>query len=133
MPYKFIKNDVFHTVVKEMPKNKYSSSMYALKRRKETKTTDPIANPFVVAFVVLPTTSSKSIIFLTFFGYGHNDKFIYLVLNNTFGKTHCELQKNDERKKDLEARPTIKSYNSEGFVVRQLVVGCQRLSFITSG
>jgi hypothetical protein len=76
MPYKCIRNDVFHTVVKEMPKNKYTSSMYALKRKKETKATDPIANSFIVAFVVLITMSSKYVISLTFFGYNHNDNLV---------------------------------------------------------
>jgi hypothetical protein len=35
-------------------------------------TIDPIANPFVVAFVVMFIMSSKSLISLTFFGYDHN-------------------------------------------------------------
>jgi hydrogenase-4 membrane subunit HyfE len=50
--------------------------MYALKRRKEVGAIDPIANPFVVAFVVLLIVLSKSTIFLTFFGYGHNNNSI---------------------------------------------------------
>jgi len=76
MPYKFIRKDVSHTMVKEMLENEYTSSMYALKRRKEAKVVDPITNPFVVAFVVLPTTSSKFIISLTLSGCGHNDNLI---------------------------------------------------------
>jgi hypothetical protein len=76
MPYKFIGNDVSHTMVKEMPENDDTSSMYALKRRKEAKAADPIANPFVVAFVVFPTASSKSVISLTFSGCGHNDNAV---------------------------------------------------------
>jgi hypothetical protein len=64
------------TMVKEMPENDDTSSMYALKRRKEAKAADPIANPFVVAFVVFPTASSKSVISLTFSGCGHNDNAV---------------------------------------------------------
>jgi hypothetical protein len=50
--------------------------MYALKKRKEARVIDPIANPFVVAFVVLHIVLNKFIIFLTLFGYGHNDNSI---------------------------------------------------------
>jgi len=47
-----------------------------LKIRKEAKAIDPIANPFVVAFVVLLIMLSKSIISLIFFYYGHNDNSV---------------------------------------------------------
>jgi hydrogenase-4 membrane subunit HyfE len=50
--------------------------MYALKRRKEVRAIDPVANPFVVAFVVLLIMLSKCTIFFTLFGYGHNDNSI---------------------------------------------------------
>jgi hydrogenase-4 membrane subunit HyfE len=50
--------------------------MYALKRRKEVGAIDPIANPFVVAFVVLLIMLNKSTIFFPIFGYGHNDNSI---------------------------------------------------------
>lgn len=50
--------------------------MYALKKRKEAMVIDPIANPFVVAFVVLHIMLNKSIFFLTLFGYGHNDNSV---------------------------------------------------------
>jgi hypothetical protein len=45
-----------------------TSSIYALNRRKEASAADPIANPFVVAFVVLPTASRMSVISLTLSG-----------------------------------------------------------------
>jgi hypothetical protein len=62
MPYKFIRNDLSHTMVKEMLENKYTSSMYALKRRKEAKAIDPIVNPFEKSyeFHFLTTKSWKT-------------------------------------------------------------------------
>jgi hypothetical protein len=66
MTYSKFKNEPSHTIVKGLPENEDTSFMYALKRRKEAK--GPIANPFVVAFAVFPTPSSKSIISLTLSG-----------------------------------------------------------------
>ena len=42
--------------------------MYAANKTKAPKPADPIAYPLVTAFVVLPTASNASVVFLTFFG-----------------------------------------------------------------
>jgi hypothetical protein len=83
MTYSKFKNEPSHTMVKGLPENEDTSFMYALKRRKEDK--GPIANPFVTAFAVFPTPSSKSIISLTLSGC-INPMTILLVPCRTFGK-----------------------------------------------
>ena len=50
------------------PEKCLMSSTYAANKTKAPRPADPIAYPFVTALVVLPTASSASVVFLTFFG-----------------------------------------------------------------
>ena len=43
--------------------------MYAANKTRAPKPAEPIAYPFVTAFVVLPTASNASVVFLTLLGY----------------------------------------------------------------
>jgi len=56
------------TSLKDTLANAETSSIYALKRRNDARAADPIANPFVVAFVVFPTASRTSVISRTLSG-----------------------------------------------------------------
>jgi hypothetical protein len=59
---------IIHTSLNGNCAKAATSSIYALNKRKEARAADPIANPFVVAFVVLPTASRMSVISLTLSG-----------------------------------------------------------------
>lgn len=50
--------------MKGTPVKAPTSSRYAEKRRKEASPADPMAYPLVVALVVLPTASSRSVMSL---------------------------------------------------------------------
>ena len=43
--------------------------MYAANRTRAPNPAEPIAYPFVTAFVVFPTASNASVVFLTLLGY----------------------------------------------------------------
>ena len=57
------------TSLKDTLANAETSSIYALKRRNDASAADPMAKPFVVAFVVFPTASRRSVISRTLSGY----------------------------------------------------------------
>ena len=63
---------ILSTCLKGSCANAATSSIYALNRRKDASAAEPMANPFVVAFVVFPTASRRSVISLTLSGCENN-------------------------------------------------------------
>ncbi len=51
------------------------------------------------------------------------------MLNNTFGKTHCELQKNDESKKDFRSWTYCKILLFEGICCKTIIGGLPKIVF----